>query len=242
MTAFVTGGSGAIGSAICLALSEMGYNVAVGYNSNEQKAQSIAGEIIKNGKKAVAVKCDVTACESVNYAVSECEKYLGELDLLVNNAGIADINLFTHVSDEKMQSIVSCNLMGAMYASRAVLPQMINRKSGNIINISSMWGEVGASCEVVYSAAKAGLIGFTKALAKEVGLSGIRVNCITAGMIDTPMNKGFTQDEISEIIQEIPLSRMGTPEDIANAVTFLASEKASYVTGAILKVNGGMCI
>lgn len=242
MTAFVTGGSGAIGGAICVALSKLGFDVAVGYNSDEQSAKSIAEKIEENGSKAVAVKCNVADPQEAKNAVSLCEQSLGEIELLVNNAGVADINLFTHVSDERMQEIMSINLMGAMYMSKAVLPKMINRKRGNIINISSMWGEVGASCEVVYSASKAGLIGFTKALAKEVGLSGIRVNCITAGMIDTPMNKGFTQDEIAEIIDEIPLSRMGKPSDIANAVAFLSSEKASYITGATIKVNGGMCI
>lgn len=242
MTAFVTGGSGAIGSAICIVLSKAGYDVAVGYNSDEPGARSIADKITASGKRAIAVYCNVADPQSVKNAVAECERVLGETELLVNNAGIADINLFTHVSDERVQEILSVNLTGAMYMSRAVLPKMINRKSGCIINISSMWGEVGASCEVVYSAAKAGLIGFTKALAKEVGLSGIRVNCITAGMIDTPMNKGFTQEEIADIVDEIPLSRMGTPEDIASAVEFLSSEKASYITGAILKVNGGMCI
>lgn len=242
MTAFVTGGSGAIGGAICLALSELGFDVAVGYNSDEQSAESIAEKIKEKGSKAVAVKCNVADPQEVKNAVSVCEQSLGEIELLVNNAGVADINLFTHVSDGRMQEIMNINLMGAMYMSKAVLPKMINRKRGNIINISSMWGEVGASCEVVYSASKAGLIGFTKALAKEVGLSGVRVNCVTAGMIDTPMNKGFTQDEIAEIIDEIPLSRMGKPSDIADAVAFLSSEKASYITGAAIKVNGGMCI
>lgn len=242
MTAFVTGGSGGIGKAICKALSQMGYDVAVGYNSNEQGAVKLAEEISESGRKAAAIKCDIASVDSISKAVAMCEGTLGEITLLVNNAGIADVNLFTHVPDDRMQEIVNVNLMGSMYLSKAVLPKMINRKCGNIINISSMWGEVGASCEVVYSAAKAGLIGFTKALAKEVGLSGVRVNCITAGMIDTPMNSGFTEDEISSIVEEIPLSRIGTPEDISDCVCFLASEKSSYITGAVIKVNGGMCI
>lgn len=242
MTAFVTGGSGGIGKAICTALSQMGYNVAIGYNTNEQEAAKLALELSKNDSKAVAVKCNVTDVTSVQDAIAECENALGEVSLLVNNAGVADVNLFTHISNERMNEVISCNLVGAMHCARAVLPKMISKKYGNIINISSMWGEVGASCEVVYSSAKAGLIGFTKALAKEVGLSGVRVNCITAGMIDTPMNKDFTQDEISSIIEEIPLSRIGTPEDIANSVCFLASEKSSYITGAVIKVNGGLCI
>ncbi len=240
--AFVTGGSGGIGKAICLTLARDGYDVAVGYKSSESKALETAGEIQSIGQNAVAVCCDVADAESVRNSFSFCKKELGRVSVLVNNAGLADINLFTHISDGKISEIINCNLIGAMNAARAVLPDMINEKKGNIVNISSMWGEVGASCEVVYSAAKAGLIGFTKALAKEVGLSGIRVNCITAGLVDTPMNAGLSESDISDIIENIPLSRIGKPQDIADAVSFLVSEKSSYITGAVLKVNGGMCI
>lgn len=240
--AFVTGGSGGIGKAICLTLAKDGYDVAVGYKSSENKALETAREIQSIGQNAVAVCCDVADAESVRNAFSFCKKELGRVSVLVNNAGLADINLFTHISDGKISELINCNLTGAMNAARAVLPDMINEKKGNIVNISSMWGEVGASCEVVYSAAKAGLIGFTKALAKEVGLSGIRVNCVTAGLVDTPMNASLSESDISDIIEDIPLSRIGKPQDIADAVSFLVSEKASYITGAVLKVNGGMCI
>ncbi len=241
-TAFVTGGSGGIGKAICLSLAKDGYDVAVGYKSSENKAQDTVKEIQSIGQNAVAVFCDVADVNSVKDAFSFCKNNLGKVSVLINNAGLADINLFTHIPDEKINEIIGCNLVGAMNMSRAVLPDMINEKNGTIINISSMWGEVGASCEVVYSATKAGLIGFTKALAKEVGLSGIRVNCVTAGLIDTPMNESLSESDISDIIEDIPLSRIGKPQDIADAVSFLVSEKASYITGAVLKVNGGMCI
>lgn len=237
MTAFVTGGSGGIGKAICKTLYESGYAVAVGYNTDKQTAQAIAKEI--NG---LAVHCDVTDISSMKNAVSMAKEKLDSITLLVNNAGVADVGLFTDLTKERLEHIISADLTGAMLMSQLCLPDMIHLKKGSIINISSMWGETGASCEVAYSAAKAGLIGFTKALAKEEAPSGIRVNCITAGMIDTKMNACFSADEIADIVDEIPISRIGTPQDIANAVAFLASDKASYITGAVLKVNGGMCV
>lgn len=242
MTAFITGGSGGIGSAICKTLAKNGYAIAVAYNTNEQAAKTVAKEINADGGKAIAVRCDITDMSSMQSAYDVAVTELGRIDLLVNNAGIADIGLFTDMSQERMEHIISANLTGAMLMSQLCLPDMINRKRGNILNISSMWGEVGASCEVAYSAAKAGLIGFTKALAKEEGLSGIRVNCITAGMIDTAMNSELDEATVASIVDDIPLSRIGTPQDIANAVLFLASDKSSYITGAVIKVNGGMCI
>ena len=242
MTAFVTGGSGEIGRAICISMAEIGCDVCVCYNSDKESAEKTVREIASKGQNAIAVKCDITDITSIDEAVSQCENSLGKINILINNAGVSDINLFTQISSERMNYIINSNLTGAMNAARRVLAQMINVKSGCIINISSMWGEVGASCEVVYSAAKAGLIGFTKALAKEVGLSGIRVNCITPGMIDTKMNSELSQEDIEAVVEDIPLSRIGTPKDVAQAAAFLASENASYITGAVLKVNGGLCI
>ncbi len=242
MVAFVTGASGGIGSAICKTLAENGYAVAAAYNANEQGAALVVREIASTGGRAIAVKCDVSDRDSVSAAYEKTLAELGEVSLLVNNAGTAHIGLFTDMTEEKIGRMISVNLSGAMLVTKAFLPDMIRAKSGNIINISSMWGEVGASCEVVYSAAKAGIIGFTKALAKEEGLSGVRVNCITAGLIDTPMNAELSPDDIAALIDEIPLSRIGLPQDIANAVEFLASERSSYITGAVIKVNGGLCI
>ncbi|MBR3900539.1 MAG: 3-oxoacyl-ACP reductase FabG [Ruminococcus sp.] len=231
--ALVTGGSGGIGEAVCEVLANEGYYVYIGYSSSREKAEILAEKI--GGEP---LKIDVSDNESINSAV----KIAGEIDLLVNNAGISEIDLFTSISAEKSSRIMAVNLVGAMELTRKILPAMINRKSGCIINISSMWGEVGASCEVDYSASKAGLIGFTKALAKEVAPSGIRVNCVSPGFIMTEMNSSFSAEDLELIREDIPLGIFGKPRHIADAVAFLASEKAEYITGQIIGVNGGMII
>lgn len=231
--ALVTGGSGGIGAAVCEVLANEGYYVYIGYSSSREKAEILAEKI--GGEP---LKIDVSDTESINSAV----KIAGEIDLLVNNAGISEIDLFTSISAEKSSRIMNVNLVGAMELTRKILPAMINRKSGCIINISSMWGEVGASCEVDYSASKAGLIGFTKALAKEVAPSGIRVNCVSPGFIMTEMNNRFSAEDLELIREDIPLGIFGEPRHIADTVAFLASEKAEYITGQIIGVNGGMII
>lgn len=235
--AVVTGGTGGIGQAICRKLAGEGYYVIINYFNSEEKARKLADEI--NGK---AVKFDVSDVDSVNVSFTDIIGLNGEIDLLVNNAGISEIDLFTTIPREKSDSIMSINLGGTLNCSRAVLPSMIRRKAGCIVNISSMWGQVGASCEVDYSASKAGIIGFTKALAKEVAPSGIRVNCVSPGFIMTEMNRRFTDEELNDIKEEIPLGFFGTPEHVADAVAFLSSDKADYITGQILAVNGGMVI
>lgn len=231
--AFVTGGSGGIGSAVCRELARAGYFVIVGYSSSAEKAEMLAAEI--DGK---AVKVDLSDSASI---ISAAEK-IGEIDLLVNNAGVSEIDLFTAVSLENRLRIMNVNLIGAMELTRLLLPSMINKKSGCIINISSMWGEIGASCEVDYSSSKAGLIGFTKALAKEVAPSGIRVNCVSPGFIMTEMNNRFSAEDLELIREEIPLGIFGEPRHIADTVVFLASERAEYITGQIIGVNGGMIV
>ena len=232
-TVLVTGGAGGIGEAICRRLSADGYFVWVGYSRSAEKAESIAQEI---GGKAVGF--DVADAEAVKKAVAE----MGRIDVLINNAGISEIDLFTSIPQAKADRILAVDLAGTMNCSRAVLPDMIRRKSGCIVNISSMWGQVGASCEVDYSAAKAGIIGFTKALAKEVAPSGIRVNCIAPGFIMTEMNSRFTAEELEDIRSEIPLGIFGEPRHVADAAAFLVSESAEYITGQVLAVNGGMVI
>lgn len=167
---------------------------------------------------------------------------IDSVDVLVNNAGISSQKLFTDIKDDEWKKTIGVNLNGVFYCCKNVLPQMINRKSGVIINISSMWGEVGASCEVHYSASKAGVIGLTKALAKEVAPSGVRVNCIAPGVIMTDMMEDFDGETINELKAETPLGRLGTPEDIAAAALFLASDNASFITGQTLGVNGGFII
>ena len=231
--ALVTGGSGGIGEAVCRTLAEDGYFVYIAYSSSEEKARKLAAEI---GGEAVGF--DVADSAAIKKAAAD----IGALDLLVNNAGISEIDLFTSISEEKSSRIMSVNLIGAMNCARCVLPDMIHRKSGCIINISSMWGQCGASCEVDYSASKAGLIGFTKALAKETAPSGIRVNCVAPGFIMTEMNSRFSQEDLELIREDIPLGIFGEPRHVADAVSFLASDRAEYITGQILAVNGGMVI
>ena len=230
--AVVTGGCGGIGEAICRKLNSDGYFVYVNYAHSKDKAEKLASEI---GGEAVCF--DVSDKNAV-------KDFFGRVnaDLLVNNAGISVIDLFTAVSYEKSQQIMDINLVGTMNCARAALPYMINQKCGNIINITSMWGQCGASCEVDYSASKAGMIGFTKALAKEVAPSGIRVNAVSPGFIMTEMNSRFSEEDLELIREDIPLGIFGKPQHIADSVSFLASAQAEYITGQILAVNGGMVI
>ena len=230
--ALVTGGCGGIGLEICRQLAADGYFVYVNYAHSKDKAERIA-----DGINGAAVWFAVADKEAVRSFFSS-----NNIDLLVNNAGVSVIDLFTSVSDENSDRIMGINLIGAMNCSRAALPYMIREKSGCIINIASMWGQCGASCEVDYSASKAGMIGFTKALAKEVAPSGIRVNSVSPGFIMTEMNSRFSDEDLELIREDIPLGIFGKPEHIADAVSFLASDKAEYITGQVLAVNGGMVI
>jgi len=232
-TALVTGGSGGIGAAICRRLAADGCLVYVGYSSSQAKAEALAAEI--GGK---AVKLDVTSHADIEKAAELC----GAVDILVNNAGVSEIGLFDSLPADRSRRINEVNLVGAMSCARTFVKPMIARKSGCIVNISSMWGQVGASCEVDYSASKAGIIGFTKALAKEVAPSGIRVNCVSPGFIMTEMNSHFSADDLELIREDIPLGIFGEPRHVADAVAFLVSPQAEYITGQILAVNGGMVI
>ena len=232
-TAIVTGGAGGIGEAVSRQLAAEGYTVYVCCSKSAERAEKIAGEI---GGKVLCF--DVSDFAQAQAALAGA----GTPDLLVNNAGISEIETFDRIPPERAQRIMDINLMGTMNCSRIVLPGMISRKSGCIINISSMWGQVGASCEVDYSASKAGIIGFTKALAKECAPSGIRVNCVSPGFIMTGMNSRFSEEDLSLIREDIPLGIFGEQRHVADAVSFLASDKAEYITGQVLAVNGGMVI
>ena len=236
--AFITGASGDIGRAIAVQLAKDGYAVALGFNNNEKAANSLSAQLKEAGYEAFAVACDISDNGSIQSAVSLIGKELGSICVLVNNAGIADIKLFTDNSFSELQKMINTDLLGAMELSRQVLPEMIRQKKGCIVNIASVWGEKGASCEVAYSAAKAGLIGFTKALAREEGPSGARVNCVSCGFIDTKMNSSLSQEDKTAVIDEVASSRAGTPQDIANAVSFLVSDKADYINGQVLRVDG----
>lgn len=240
--ALITGASRGIGAAIAIALAKSGYSVAICYNSNEQKANDIVNALNSEGLTSAAFKADITIQNDITNLCASVKNVLGNIELLVNNAGISQQKLFCELSENDIDKMLDTNIKGAMLCSKAVLPDMISRHKGCIINIASMWGETGASCEVHYSAAKAAIIGFTKALAKELAPSGIRVNCVSPGAVDTDMLAFFTQDDKQAIINDTPLGRLGTAEDIANAVEFLSSDKASFITGQILSVNGGILI
>lgn len=233
-TALVTGGSRGIGAQTVRAFAAAGYRVAFFYRSSEAEARKLAEET-----GACAICCDVADSVSVNGACREAERVLSHVDVLVNNAGIAQQKLFTDITDEDWQRMLNVNLSGAFYASRAVLPGMISRRYGRIINVGSIWGQVGASCEVHYSAAKAGLIGLTKGLAKEVAPSGVTVNCVCPGVIETDMLSCFTQEDLAALAEETPAGRLGTPQDVASMILWLCDEKAGFVTGQVIGVNGG---
>lgn len=242
MVAVITGAGKGIGRAIALRLAKDGYKIAVCYNNSGAAAEKTAADIIAAGGTARAFRLDVTDSVNVNSVIADIENSFGEIAVLVNNAGIAEQSLFTDITDGMWQKMIDTNLSGAFYCSRAVLPFMIHRKHGKIINIASIWGETGGSCEVHYSAAKAGLIGMTKALAKEVGPSGITVNCVSPGVILTDMTSHFDEDTMNTLKDETPLGRIGTPEDVAGAVSFLASADSDFITGQDIAVNGGMNI
>lgn len=240
-TALVTGGAKGIGSAICRTLAKDGYKIAINYNSSQNEAVDLKNELSAITEVEI-FKADVSDSKQVREMFSEIEKVFGGVDVLVNNAGIAGQMLFTDITDEMWQKMINVNLSGAFYCCREALKFMINKKSGRIINIASMWGETGASMEVHYSASKAGLIGLTKALAKEVGLSGVNVNAVSPGVIMTDMMNSFSEADIAVLKDETPLNSLGTAENVADAVSFLASEKADFITGQVISVNGGFVI
>ena len=240
-TALVTGGAKGIGEAICVGLAKDGYNIALNYNSSEKEALSLK-EKLSTYTDIEIFKADVSDSQQVNTMFNEIEKHFGGVDILVNNAGIAQQVLFTEITDEMWQKMIGVNLTGAFNCCRRALPYMINQKNGSIVNIASMWGEVGASMEVHYSASKAGLIGLTKALAKEVGLSGITVNAVSPGVVLTDMMSQFSDEDKKILADETPVGVLGKAEDIASAVSFLVSEEARFITGQVLSVNGGFVI
>lgn len=236
-TVFITGGSRGIGAELVRTFSKNGYNVAFTYRASREAAEQLA---VETG--AFAIKADSRieseATDALNKAISE----FGGVDCLINNAAVSSFSLFTDITLDDWNDMMSVNLTGAFIYSKAVIPDMLKRKQGRIINITSMWGLVGSSCEVHYSAAKAGLIGLTKALAKELGPSGITVNAIAPGVIDTEMNKALTDGDREALINDTPVMRIGTTRDVAEAALFLAKDEASFITGEVLNVSGGYVI
>ncbi len=240
--ALVTGGSRGIGRACVERLAHAGWSVVFLCRAREDLSREITQSLRAQGCDVDFRVCDVADSVRTREVMDEILRVWRHVDLLVNNAAIAGAGLFTDVTEEAWRRMFAVNVDGAYRCTQAVLPSMISRRQGVIVNISSMWGEVGASCEVAYSAAKAALIGMTRALAKELGPSGIRVNCIAPGVIDTDMNAALDGETRAALAEETPLCRIGTPDEVARAVEFLAGEGSSFITGQVLGVNGGFVV
>lgn len=236
-TALISGGTRGIGKALCEHFCEKGYKVAFIYRSSDGAAKELAE---RTG--AFAIKADVSSPNEVARAVSEAKNVLGNIDVLVNNAGVSQIKLLSDITDGDLAAVMGTNFGGTFYLCREVSRDMIRRKHGRIINIGSMWGKCGASCETHYSASKSAVRGLTMALAKELGPSGITVNCIEPGVIATEMNASLDEATLRELCDETPLMRLGTPKDVSSLALFLASDEASFITGQCIGVDGGFAI
>lgn len=240
--ALVTGSSRGIGKAVILELANSGYRCVVNYNKSEKEAFEVVRKIRNRGGQAIACKADVRDSQEVKNMFLEIKRQFGGIDLLVNNAGIATSMLFQNTDEKQWLSIIDTNVNGMYYCTKEAIDYMLENKSGNIINIASIWGIIGGAMEVAYSTSKGAVLSFTKALAKEVGYSGIRVNCIAPGGVKTDMLKPLGKEILDAVIDETPVGRLGKVEDIANLVNFLASEKSEFITGQIISPNGGFTI
>ena len=241
-TVIITGASRGIGKTMALLFAINRYNVLINCNHSENEALRLYKKLKDKGLSVELFKADVRKRQQVDAMVMHCLKCFGKIDILINNAGLSQQKVFTDISEQEWDEMIDVNLRGVFNCSQSVLKYMIGQKSGKIINISSVWGMVGASCEVHYSAAKAGVIGLTKALAKELGPSNIQVNCIAPGIIKTDMLSMLSKEELDELKEATPLIRLGIPKDIAACALFLASENANFITGQIISPNGGFVI
>ena len=240
--ALITGGSRGIGAACVRAFAQDGYAVAFLYNRSAEKAENLVQTLRAEGRDVAAFQCDVADPQQVKTVLAEILRTYRHIDVLVNCAGVAHIGLITDMTEDEWDRLFAVNVRSVFSVTKAVLPGMISAQKGSIVNVSSMWGEVGASCEVAYSATKAALIGLTKALAKEAGPSGVRVNCITPGVIDTDMNAQLTDEDRAALADETPLGRIGTAEEVAQTILFLCGEGSSFITGQVVGVSGGLVI
>ena len=236
----ITGAAGGIGRAAALAFAKDGFGVLINYRTSEDAALALCREINEENGRAVCFRADVSVRSEVNEMTNFARRELGRIGVLINNAGIAQQKMFCDITEQDFDRMMGVTVKGAFNCIQAALPDMVHEKSGKIINVSSMWGVCGASCEVHYSAAKSALIGLTKALARELAPSNIQVNCIAPGVIDTKMNASLGEETLELLKEESPMGRFGTPDDIANAVLFLASDLSSYITGDVVDVNGGL--
>lgn len=241
-TVIITGASKGIGKAMAKAFAGKGYNVLINYNKSENAAEELYSQLLKKNLTVELCRADIAKRGEVDFMVDFCIKKYAGLDILINNAGISQSKLFTDIEEHDWDEMIDINLKGVFNCAQSVLRYMLPRKKGKIINVSSVWGIAGASCEVHYSAAKAGVIGFTKALAKELGPSNIQVNCIAPGIIKTDMLDSYSSQELDDLRNSIPLMRLGRPEEIAACALFLASKDADYITGQVISPNGGFVI
>lgn len=238
-TVLITGSSRGIGKAIALSFAASSNNVVLNCIKSEDKVNELMAEIKKTNPNIMGFKCDVSDFNQVNDMIEEINRAFGGVDILINNAGISYTGLFQDMKEADWKRLISVNLFGVFNTTRAVIPYMLSQKKGVIINISSIWGEAGASCEAVYSASKAALNAFTQALAKELGPSGIRINAVSCGCIDTEMNNNLSEEEKAALAEEIPLMRFGRCEEMAEVVRFLVSDSSSYINGQIIRADGG---
>lgn len=241
-SALVTGASRGIGRAVAAVLAREGWAVCVNYLERRDAAESLVRELRAQGRAAMAFQADIADRESADACVRAASEELGPVELLVNNAGISRQGLFQDLDDAAWDRLLAVNLTGPRNAVLAVLPHMLSEKRGCVVNISSMWGLRGASCEAAYAATKAGVIGLTRSLALELAPSGIRVNCVAPGCVETDMVRVLGEDTRRMLAEETPLGRLGRPEDVAEAVAFLASEKAAFITGQVLAADGGFAV
>ena len=241
-SAIITGASRGIGKAIAIKFAKEGANIVINYRNNEEEALKVKEELEQLGVKTLIVKADISDLKQAENLIKQAKKEFGQVDILINNAGITKDNLIIRMKDSEFDQVIKINLKGAFNCLKAVTPIMLKQRSGKIVNMSSVVGVIGNPGQVNYCASKAGLIGMTKSLAREIGVRGINVNAIAPGFIDTDMTRVLTEEQKKNILSQIPLNKFGNIEDIANTALFLASENSNYITGQVIHIDGGMAM